>query len=75
MKFNLFVEQGDGLTFPGTVCHVWEIVEKVKEGILWDIDTTSSEIHKEISREGCWPMVQTGKCGDNALKKSGKVWS
>lgn len=73
--YDLFVEQGDGKTFSGQACRVWEMVKMVNEGILWNTDTTLHDKHEEIAPADCWPMVQNGNCGDQALKKTGNDWS
>lgn len=75
VRFDLYIEQGGSRTFNGHVCRVWEKSKRVKEGIFWNTDTTFHEKYKAVAPAECWAMLQTGKCGEQALKKSGRVWS
>lgn len=46
----------------------------MKEGVLWNTDTTFFEHHKDVSPAEWWAMVQMMKCSDKTLQKAGRVW-
>lgn len=73
--YELLVEKGDEKSFSGQACRVRKKMKVIKEGIFWYTDTTFHGRRKEIAPADCWAMVQTGKCGNHALKKTGKGWS
>jgi hypothetical protein len=75
ITFDIYLEQGEGKTFPGFVCRVWEKVKTVKESVLWTTDTTFKELHKQISASECWALQQTTMCGDNRMVRQGNIWT
>lgn len=75
VQFELLVEQKESNTFSAQACRSWERIKTVKTGFLGNTDTTFQQHVEEVSPSDCWSMVQTGKCGDKALKKIGRVWS
>ena len=73
--YEVMIDDSNDRTFDGYVCRVWQKVKMVKEGILFNTDTTYQEQRQAISPSQCWSLITTGRCGDGKLRQHGKVWS
>ena len=68
-------DDSEGRTFHEFACRTWQKVKTVKEGILFNTNTTFHKHHKLTPPGECWTIKTTGKCGDGNMVKSGSVWS